>query len=222
MSGNQAWSCSLFSLRCTCPVSSLPHPSLWVPILGKGQWIGIFFFLFSTGRETGNDLTPSDLQESFHNNVIMAVHTYVEKSECSSLPACQLIPRIQRREYAEEAGNKQNLIPSERKQEEMMPPRVDSESWRLLGLLLGWCSLCITHLSQGCAQGHKQALPIDGGTSISALQKKSCTEMRAETQKGGKERGRDQERQRKKWGENRSIIAVHVNIAPDGWPHTNW
>lgn len=30
--------------------------------------------------------------------------------------------------------------------------------------------------------------------------KKSCNEMRAETQKGGKERGRDQERQRKKMG----------------------
>lgn len=65
-----------------------------------------------------------------------------------------------------------NLIPSERKQEEMMPPRVDSESWRLLGRLLGWCSLCITHLSQGCAKGHKQALLIDGGTSINVLQKK--------------------------------------------------
>lgn len=50
-----------------------------------------------------------------------------------------------------------------------MPPRTGSESQRLLGLLLGWCSLCITHLSQGCAQGHKQDLLIDGGTSISAL-----------------------------------------------------
>lgn len=87
------------------------------------------------------------------------------------LSACQPFPRNQRREYAEEEGNKQSLIPSERKQEEMMPPRADSESRRLLGLLLGWCSLCITHLSQGCAQGHEEVLLIDGGTSISALQR---------------------------------------------------
>lgn len=98
----------------------------------------------------------------------------VEKSQCSSLPACELVPGNQRREYAEEAGNKQNLIPSERKQEETMPPRVDSESQRLLGLLLGWHSLCIIHLSQGSAQGCKQALLIDGGTSINALQNKAA------------------------------------------------
>lgn len=55
-----------------------------------------------------------------------------------------------------------------------MPPRAGSDSQRLLGLLLGWCSLCITHLSQGCAQGHEQDLLIDGGTSISALQKKNA------------------------------------------------
>lgn len=44
--------------------------------------------------------------------------------------------------------------------------------------------------------------------------------MRAEIQKGRKERGRDQERQ-KKWGENPSILSVHVNFAPNRWPHTN-
>lgn len=67
-----------------------------------------------------------------------------------------------------------NLIPSERKQEKMMPPRVDSESRRLLGLLLGWRSLCIIHLSQGCARGRKQDLLIDGGISINALQNKAA------------------------------------------------
>lgn len=44
------------------------------------------------------------------------------------LSTCQPFPRNQRREYAEEEGNKQSLISSERKQEEMMPPRIDSES----------------------------------------------------------------------------------------------
>lgn len=59
-------------------------------------------------------------------------------------------------------------------------------------------------MSQGCAQGHKEGLRVDGGTSVNALQK-SCNEMRGEIQEGGKERRKDQERQRKKWGENRLI-----------------
>lgn len=94
---------------------------------------------------------------------------YVEKPECSFIPAYSREPK----EGVCKRGKEQSLIPSEGKQEEMMPPRVDSESWCLLGPLQGWCSLCITHLSQGCAQGHKQTLLIDGGTSITLWKKKN-------------------------------------------------
>lgn len=55
------------------------------------------------------------------------------------------------------------------------------------------------HMSQGCAQGHEEVLCIGGGTSANSLQK-SCNEMRGEIREGGKERRKDQERQRKKWG----------------------
>lgn len=46
---NRAWNRSLFSLRCSCLTNSLTHSYPWVPILGKGLRIGIFFFPFIQG-----------------------------------------------------------------------------------------------------------------------------------------------------------------------------